>query len=169
MGVPVDFDTFCRAEYPRLLRAVELYCGDRSLPEDAVHDALVKVASDWRGVAAKRSPLAWTTRVAVNNVNTRLRRHRAEQRAYRRTADAGPSSTDWPQPWRRVAVMRALQRLDDRQRAVLVFRFFLQYSVAETSAALNVPAGTVKSDTHRALAKLRGSELLHDPEVSRCG
>jgi RNA polymerase sigma factor (sigma-70 family) len=63
----------------------------------------------------------------------------------------------------------ALGRLPELHREVVVARFFLQLSVAETAELLRVPPGTVKSATHRALARLR--ELLSDQpqEVHHAG
>ncbi len=54
----------------------------------------------------------------------------------------------------RQAVMSAFAELDDTHRAVIVCRIFLELSVAETAAALDVPEGTVKSRLARALDKL---------------
>jgi RNA polymerase sigma-70 factor (ECF subfamily) len=49
----------------------------------------------------------------------------------------------------------ALARLDDRDRTVIALRYFAGLSEAETAAALDVPAGTVKSRLSRALDRLR--------------
>jgi RNA polymerase sigma factor (sigma-70 family) len=49
----------------------------------------------------------------------------------------------------------ALGRLGTRQRAVVVLRYYLGMSEAETAAALNCSVGTVKSQASRALATLR--------------
>ncbi len=49
----------------------------------------------------------------------------------------------------------ALTRLTDRQRAVLVMRYFDDLSEAETARLLGVGVGTVKSQTHAALRRLR--------------
>jgi RNA polymerase sigma-70 factor, ECF subfamily len=40
-------------------------------------------------------------------------------------------------------------------------RYLLELSEAETAVALNIPAGTVKSRLHRALASLR-TEVSYD-------
>jgi RNA polymerase sigma-70 factor (ECF subfamily) len=54
-----------------------------------------------------------------------------------------------------VALLRAVERLGDRDRDVLACRYFLELSEAETAAALGVRRGTVKSRTARALHRLR--------------
>jgi RNA polymerase sigma-70 factor (ECF subfamily) len=57
-------------------------------------------------------------------------------------------------------VLRALAELDVRHRAVVVCRYVLGWSEAETAAALATPVGTVKSRLHRANRQL-SSRLAH--------
>src|SRR5262249_59392817 len=62
--------------------------------------------------------------------------------------------------WQRVRCPGVLA-LPVRQRAVLVLRYFEDLSVEQTASALGCSTGTVKSQTHHALSKLR--EALGDP------
>ncbi|WP_279579667.1 sigma-70 family RNA polymerase sigma factor [Fodinicola feengrottensis] len=55
----------------------------------------------------------------------------------------------------REALMAALAGLPPGRRAVLVLRYFDELSVEETAATLEISAGTVKSQTARALRTLR--------------
>jgi len=48
-----------------------------------------------------------------------------------------------------------LGRLDRKDRDVIVYRYLLEFSEAETAEALRCPVGTVKSRSARALARLR--------------
>lgn len=56
--------------------------------------------------------------------------------------------------------MTALAALGPRQRAVVVLRYWLDLTEAETAAALGCSVGTVKSQASRALARLRQSPDL---------
>lgn len=48
-----------------------------------------------------------------------------------------------------------MQRLPDPQRRAVVLRFYADCSLEEISLLTDRPLGTVKSDLHRALERLR--------------
>ena len=80
-----------------------------------------------------------------------------------RAAGQEPPGTAEPDPAdsvleaeRRRHLVDQLRHLDARDREVLVCRFLLDLSEAETAETLGLPRGTVKSRTSRALGKLRG-------------
>ena len=74
-------------------------------------------------------------------------------------------ATEEVPPFDREDVERALDALSPEHREVLVLRFFEDQSEAQTAQALGCSAGTVKSHTSRALARLR--TLLDDEPVMR--
>lgn len=57
--------------------------------------------------------------------------------------------------WEAQTLWQAVRRLRPAEQEVIYLRFFLDLSEAEMARALEVPAGTVKSRLHRALARLR--------------
>lgn len=56
----------------------------------------------------------------------------------------------------------AIAALPPRQRAVIVLRYFHDYTEAQTAEAMQIAVGTVKSQHAKALAALRISEHLAD-------
>jgi RNA polymerase sigma-70 factor (ECF subfamily) len=111
----------------------------------------------FRGDASARTYL---TRIAMNLCIDALDR-RKRQRRFVRLDDArearqaaAPHDTAVDDRERRAAVLRALESLDAKHRAVVTLRFLDDRSTRETADLLGVPEGTVMSRLRRALAKL---------------
>ena len=157
---------FCRTEHPRLVGVLSLYCGDRYVAEELAQEAIVRVISDWGRVRRLDAPGAWAHRVAINLANSHLRRKLAERRAKQRLSARTPRAHHDPDTPTAVAVRAAVASLPKRQKAVVVLRFFADLSVREVADLLDLPDGTVKSLTSRALASLRATSLGELKEVS---
>ncbi len=163
-----DRESFTRWASERqlaLLRMAVLVCGDHHRAEDLVQEALTQVALRWRRLASGH-PEAYARQVIVRRNISWWRKHRRELVAevpdHARTTDAEAPATE-----RRLALDLALARLTPKQRTVLVLRFYEDLPERETAELLGVSTGTVKSQTHLALRRLReGSphlaEMLED-------
>ena len=144
----------------RLLRSAYLLAGDQASAEDLLQLTLIRTAGHWR--VAQQAPELYARRVLVNLL--RDRRRSAMRRVTERPFDEA-AAVAVPDHAGAVAgrneVILALGRLPAEQREVLVLRFYADLSVAETAAVTGASAGTVKSRTSRALARMR--ELLAEP------
>ncbi len=76
-----------------------------------------------------------------------------------------PDRAGDPQQHRDDELIRALQQLPPRMRAVVVLRFYEDQSEAQTAEQLGCSVGTVKTQTFRAMARLR--ELLAPVSAER--
>jgi len=135
-----------------LLRTAVLLTGDHHRAEDLVQDALTKVAARWHRLR-DGNPDAYARQVIVRTNISWWRRTRSELVAdppERAAPDAGEHVVD-----RRVALDHALAQLTPRQRATVVLRFYDDLGERDTAEALGVSVGTVKSQTHLALRRLR--------------
>jgi RNA polymerase sigma-70 factor (ECF subfamily) len=135
---------------------VGLTNGDRTQAQDVVQETMLRA---WRNpqVLAQTSGSArgWlftvAKRIVIDDWRTaRARRERVTEYLPERPV---PDGTD--RIVDRHLVVAALRTLSAEHRAVLLECYFRGSSVAEASAALGVPAGTVKSRTHYALRALR--------------
>ncbi|MFC7533036.1 SigE family RNA polymerase sigma factor [Actinoplanes sp. GCM10030250] len=148
-----EFRAFVGARMERWRRAAYLLCHDWHMADDLVGTVVGKLYERWRRVAATNNPDAYAQRVLTTAwVDERRRPWRREH-----TAAALPDQ-GWSHPDRigdRDQLVSLLAKLGRRQRAVVVLRFYFDRSVEETAELLGISAGTVKSQSARALEMLR--------------
>ncbi|AEB45946.1 RNA polymerase sigma factor [Micromonospora maris] len=141
--------------------------------EDVIQEAFVKgyrKLSHYRGDSSFRS---WLLAIVANETRNLHRSRERRTGLVLRAAQVAPGSEAGEDgaigavlaEERRSTLVRALRQLPERDREVIVCRYFLDLSEDETVAMLGWARGTVKSRTSRALAKLRG--LLDVEELSR--
>ena len=158
-----EFDAFVRARTPSLLRSAFLLTGDQHLAEDLVQNALISTHHAWRRLHRAGNAEAYTRKVMYHMQVAWWRRGKvveslaADVAETLRGARRGVSGTGDHATATAVRVMlqAALLRLTKRQRAVLVLRFFEDRSEVEAAELMGVSVGTVKSQTAKALARLR--------------
>lgn len=147
-----EFTEFARARTPALLRSAYLLTGDQHLAQDLVQSALGRTLHAWKRV---EHPEAFT-RKTMYHLQVRWWRKRARTRQIDSLAAARASIPDTTENVaRQVALQEALRRLTAKQRAVIVLRFYEDKGVTETAELLNCSIGNVKSQTAKALARLR--------------
>ena len=161
MGVASDeeFESFVDAHAQALLRSALALTGDRGHAEDLVQTALMRTYASWRRVSNADNPFAYAHRILFTSYARMTRRRRVREVL---GADAElPAEGHDHAADDRDRVDRALTGLTNGQRAVVVLRFLEDLSVEQTAQLLGCSTGTVKSQTARALARLRISEELN--------
>lgn len=167
--VDPDFDRFVRSNLDGLLRTAYLIAWDAREAEDLVQDCLFKVARRWGRVGGMDEPLAYTRRVLIHLAlrgSGRRARRRAELIV--QAAEPGAEAAALTGLATREEVMAALARLPPAQRTVIVLRYFLDLTEAETARALGCSTGTVKSNAAKALAHLREAFIPARPATKVC-
>jgi RNA polymerase sigma-70 factor (sigma-E family) len=145
------FDGFVRARYAELLRFARALTGSPEDGADLLHDALASTLRAWHRVESHGDPEGYVRRAMVNR-NISLWRRRTRERAHLSLAPDAPPTADLE--WR-VAVWSAIRALPPRQRTVVALRFYEELPVSEVAALMGCSDGTVKSQTAKAVAKLR--------------
>lgn len=166
-----EFDEFVQLSGARLLKTAVLLTGDRASAEDLVQGALLATFTHWD--KARVSPVGYATRALVNLCRDRWRREarrgqrRQDERSYEQdrslNQELGPGD-HLELTLARSSVVDAISSLPDRQREVVVMRYYLDQTVPEIAQILDIPEGTVKSTLSRALVRLR--QLLEPNHVS---
>ncbi len=155
------FGEFVAARGRALMRTAYLLTGDSHLAEDLLQTALSKVASRWWRIRSAAAAEAYARTVLYREFVSwrRVRRNQEVPTASLPDVSGGDFTEH---AVRRMAVQAALRRLPAKQRAVLILRYYEDRDIAETADLLGCSVGTVKSQTHDALARLRAS----DPELA---
>jgi RNA polymerase sigma-70 factor (sigma-E family) len=148
-----EFDDFMRGRWPAMVRLAYALTGDVGHAEDLAQSAFARAYASWGRVRRAGDPDAYVRRIVINANRSRFRGRRVTEELRGDLAES--LGGQQPGPEERSALLDALNRLGPRQRAVIVLRYWLDLSEAETAAALNCSVGTVKSQASRALATLR--------------
>ncbi|MGI5493665.1 SigE family RNA polymerase sigma factor [Microtetraspora malaysiensis] len=147
-----DFREFVLARQQTLMRTAYLLVGDAHLAEDLLQSVLTKVVGHWSKLSRDGNPEAYTRKALVN-----------QYISWRRRSSLELPSADPPEHGAshdnatldRIVLRQALAKLTRKQRAVIVLRFWEDLTEAQTADTLGCSIGTVKSQTHHALARLR--------------
>jgi RNA polymerase sigma-70 factor (sigma-E family) len=155
--VDEDFRAYVHARLPWLSRVAFLLTGNHHAAEDLLQNALIKVAANWSKVAAAEQQDAYVRRLLYNEHVSSWRR--AKHAQFESSTDQVPerrfSRDDVSDSLRRIVLEQALTRLAPKQRAVIVLRYFEDLDETATAAALGCSVGNVKSQTSRAIDRLR--------------
>jgi len=144
---PIGFDDLFRRERATMVRMASLIVGSSAIAEDVVQDSFATVSARWDSL---ENPGGYLRVAVVNGCRMVLRRRRTELRldppVWAMSADA---------PTELVELRDALAVIPDRQRAVLVLRYFLDLHDDDIAETLGCSPATVRSIAHRGLRRMR--------------
>ena len=152
------FRGFVAARGHALIRTAYLLTGDQQLAEDLVQTALERAVRHWSSIRDVGAAEQYVRRTMYReNISLWRRRRLVELPADvvpepRRDGTAGQPAD---QSLDRIVLRNALMRLGPRQRTVLVLRYFEDLTEQQTAELLGISVGTVKSQSHKALAAMR--------------
>ncbi|MFF5234793.1 SigE family RNA polymerase sigma factor [Dactylosporangium sp. NPDC000521] len=149
-----DFRDFVETRSSALLRTAYLLAGDWATAEDLLQIALTKTYLAWKRLGHIEAVEPYARRVLVNTSTSWWRRRWHGERPTEILPESAAADRV-EESLERDALWRHVRELPNRQRAVLVLRFYEDQSEAETARLLGVSVGTVKSQASRALATLR--------------
>ena len=148
-----DFRAYVLSRMDRWRRTAFLLCQNWHTADDLVSITVTKLYRSWGKAGRADNRDAFAQRVLSRSWLDESRR--ASRREW---AQAHPPELSFSVPDRitdRESLARLLKALGPSQRAVVVLRFYLDYSVEETAEILQVSQGTVKSQSARGLETLR--------------
>jgi len=151
-----EFRDYVAARQDALLRIAMVLTGHREDAEDLLQASLTKLALRWPALQRQGSPDAYVRKILYHQHISRWRmtRNRKEY-ATAELPERGSSGDLAGESALRIALAQALDRLSSKQRAVLVLRYYEDLPETDAAAILGCSVGTVRSQTHRALGRLR--------------
>ncbi|SEL03329.1 SigE family RNA polymerase sigma factor [Streptacidiphilus jiangxiensis] len=171
MDGPTGFSDYVAQQRGALVRLAYLLAADRDAAEDLVQTALVRVWPRWERVSQGTNPHAYVRKVLLSVFLNARRRW-----SVREVLHPGLELEDTRNAYGHVdeadLMMRYLRQLPRRQRAVIVLRYYADLSEADIAEVLGCSPGTVKSQSAKALVKLRallsvGTQLSRQVEGGR--
>jgi RNA polymerase sigma-70 factor (sigma-E family) len=157
-----DFESFVRARMTALVRYGFVLSGNPHDAADLAQEALARLSERWSRVHAKGDPEGYVrttmARLHISWWRRRRREHPVRALPEHGYLDEGISQADGD-----LGLWHAVAGLPPRQRVVLVLRYHEQLTDEEIAAQLGISRGTVRSQSARALDKLR--EFVGSREV----
>ena len=146
------FRDFFAAEAEPLRRFATFLTGDPHHAADLAQEALVRTYRHWTRIeGAEAAPYA--RKILVNLVRSEHRKVLVRRKYDRATDDPTVSPSARIDDWMEIST--ALKVLSPIRRAAVILRFYEDMSEADIARILDRPVGTIKSDIHRGLARLR--------------
>jgi RNA polymerase sigma-70 factor (sigma-E family) len=158
-GADPEFTEYATHALPRLRATAFLLCRDWHLADDLTQTALTKLYLAWPRVSKAEDVDAYARKVLLRSFLDHRRRRSASE-VVTSTFDeaAAAESTDL-----RMTLVDALRLLKPQDRAVIVLRYWEDYSVEQVASLLEIREATVRARSMRALSKLRealGEDLV---------
>jgi RNA polymerase sigma-70 factor (sigma-E family) len=142
--------------YRRLVGLAGLMVDDRETAEEVVQDAFEQLYRRWGSLRDPQAAVAYLNRSVVNGARSRVRRRFTERSFTFPDAGTVDSAESLGVGNRqRDDLVAAVRDLPQRQREVIVLRYYLDLSEEQIAAWLGVSTGSVKKHAHRATATLQ--------------
>lgn len=175
------FTSLIEHHQARLLRLCERLLGDAEEARDAAQDVFLKVWRKAGEVRPRGQVYTWLYRIAVNHCLNKLRRRKIA-RFLRWTDPEEGNAPAFDPPDRAAdpaaalearrrwqATRRAIGKLPEGQRVVLILARFEGLPYKEIAEVLGITEGAVESRLVRAIRRLEAAQESGDPRVSRQG
>ena len=151
----LTFSEFMAARWAPLYRTAYLLAGDPHDAEELLQSAMAKTCATWRSIRDKGAADAYVRRAMVHELASRWRRPRRELATDELPDRGHDGGLDVRAD--HLALWEEIRRLPPRMRATLVLRYVEDLTEEATARELGVAVGSVKSQTHHALKRLRAA------------
>jgi RNA polymerase sigma factor (sigma-70 family) len=164
----LNFEDLLRPQVDYLYRLAWRFTGSVADAEDLVQDVLIKLYPRTRELLDIERLRPWLARVLYHQYVDSVRRQArspvvelvSDNESDDNPLDALPEVKDGPEEHaersgQRERILRALDRLNPEQRALIAMHDVEGYTLDELETILETPLGTLKSRLHRARQRMR--------------
>jgi RNA polymerase sigma-70 factor (ECF subfamily) len=157
VAADVDFDTFFRRDYPKVVALIRAMTGSAGIAEDLAQETFTAAHLRWSRVRQLDRPDLWVRRVALNRAIGVARRRRSEPRALgllRSTRSTDLVTTDGLAALDQSPVLAAVRGLPTRQRQLVCLVYLDDRTIEDAAGALGLSASTARTHLLRARSAL---------------
>lgn len=155
MTEEITFEVFMAARWSSLYRTAFMLTGDAHQAEELLQGALARTCARWDKLRDKNAASTYVRRAMVNAASRSWSHGRREVLTDR--LPEPPSALHADAHEERLSLWAAIRRLPPRQRMTLILRYVEDLPEEAVARELGVTVGTVKSQTHQAISKLRAA------------
>jgi RNA polymerase sigma-70 factor (ECF subfamily) len=160
-GDEAAWENLIQQHQQAVFRLAYLMLGESRDAEDVAQEAFIRAFRHLNHYDPARPLMPWLLGITANLARNRRRAWGRYLHHIGRLARLVPEEMADPESevarnTNAQALWQAVQRLETTDQEIIYLRYFLELSVEETAATLNIASGTVKSRLSRALDRLRG-------------
>jgi len=134
----------------KLYRMAMLYLGNEEMAADVVSEAIYRGLISVKKLREHKYFDTWMTRILINECNKQWRRNKREQ-----LVEAIPETAECEKAYDYLPLKEAICQLPTELKEVIILRYYIDYTLAETAESLGIPQGTVVTRQRRALKLLK--------------
>jgi len=151
-GDNIAFQELIEEEKAKLYRTAYLYVKDENDALEIVQETVYKAYIAIKKVKEEQHFSTWLTRILINNALDFLKK---KSRLIPIDSLDNSSCIREIQHEENMDLLHAIDQLEPRYKTVIILRYYNDYTIRQIAETLNCPEGTVKTNLHRALSKLK--------------
>lgn len=136
-----------------LYRTALLYLKNEHDALDAVSETVYKSFISIKKLKEPRYFRTWLIRILINVCLDQIKKSKKIVYVEERFIDV--IDFDWDESEDKIDLKKAIDQLDEKEKTVVILKYFHNMTIVEISEVLECPVGTVKTNLHNALEELR--------------
>jgi RNA polymerase sigma-70 factor, ECF subfamily len=146
------FQDLVEAEKNKLYRMAYLYVKNENDAIDVVHETIYKAYISIKNLKEPDYFSTWLSKILINTALDFIKKNKKvipfeEMERYESSEELHIADT--------LDLADAIERLEEKYKTVIILRYYKGLQVKEIAEMLDCPEGTVKTNLHRAINKLR--------------